>query len=287
MSYKDYYRILGVKPTATPEEIKQAFKKLAVKFHPDKNPNDPTAEEKFKEINEAREVLLNPDNRKKYNDLANAWRQAYQGTARPSGVNPEDVGQDSSSFDRVFQRFMDEVFGAATGARKGRDLDANIRISLEEAYSGMEEVFTYEGRRMRVKIRKGIADGQVLRFKGQGEPGKNGGEPGDFLLTVKIKASARFQREADDLLSSITIDVLTAILGGKKVVTTLKGEMQITIPVGVQPGQRLRLSGLGMPDYDGSGKFGDLLLEVKVKIPTRLSAAERTLYQQLANLKKS
>lgn len=285
MNYKDYYRILGLKRGASPEEIKKAYKRLAVLFHPDKNPNDPSAEDKFKEINEAKEILLNPETRKKYDAVFDAWRQAYQGSARPAGATPDYAPEDESSLNRMFQRFFEEVFGAATGTRRGKDLEANIRISLEEAYVGLDEVFTYEGRRLRVKIKAGVADGQVLRYKGHGEEGKNGAEPGDFLLTVKLKASARFQREGDDLHTSATIHALMAVLGGKIVVPSLKGDMQMVVPPGVQPGQKLRLAGLGMPVFDRPGEFGDLLVTIKVKIPTSLTEEERALYQQLQKLR--
>jgi curved DNA-binding protein len=287
MEYKDYYQVLGVSARASAEEIRQVYKKLAVQYHPDHNPGNSAAEKRFKEISEAKEVLLDPENRQKYDALRAQYvarqqlrQQRSGGMARPTP--PEEEPEMSN----VFTHFFEEVFGRKRSSRRGRNYEAHIKITLEEAYHGTRDVLGFEGRKLRIRIKPGMRDGQVLKIKGQGGPGKNGGPNGDLFLTVKIKDHPHFDRQADDLYTSLEIDLYTAVLGRKMQLPSLKGSsVTIQIPPGTQPGERLKLKGLGMPYHDYPGQYGDLYLTVKVKLPTRLSGEEQALFEQLARLR--
>jgi curved DNA-binding protein len=278
MTYKDYYKVLGVERNAPAEVIKQAYKRLAMQYHPDRNPGDQAAEDRFKAIAEAKEVLLNPVTRRRYDQLGTQWQQyARAGHAQESG------GSDLNS---IFTTFFEEVFGSRNGPRRGKNFEANIKISLDEAYQGVNDVIRYEGNRLRIHIKPGIRDGQVLRLRGKGGAGRNGGTPGDLYLTVKIKPHERFTRQEDDLYLDLKTDLYTAVLGGKVQVPSLKGNMSVTLPPGTQSGERLKLRGLGMPVFDRAEQHGDLYLTLQVQLPEKLSPEEKSLFQQLAQLRR-
>jgi len=254
------------------------YKQLAVKYHPDRNPDDTSAEARFKEISEAKEILLDPANRQRYDAL----RQHYLYQQRASAGTPPPEPDDYS-----FATFFEDIFGARRrGPRRGKNYEANIKISLEEAYRGFTDVLSFEGRRLRVRIRPGIQDGQTLRIKGQGGPGKQGGTNGDLFLTVKIKPDERFERNENDLYHTLEVDLYTALLGHKIHVPSFAGAKSISLPPGTQPGERLKLRGLGMPYYDQPDRYGDLYVRVNVRLPQRLSEAERKLIEQLAQLRR-
>ncbi|MEL6671770.1 MAG: J domain-containing protein [Bacteroidota bacterium] len=280
MQYKDYYKVLGVNPRAGEEEIRKAYKGLAVKFHPDRNPGNPQAEARFKEISEAKEVLLNAANRQKYDAMRAHYQRAYAGRPnfRPGSgtVDPE--------LDNVFSRFFEDIFGGRGSKRKGKDSRFNIKISLEEAYQGHQGVWTVEGKRIKLKIPAGVKDGQILRLKGKGNPGRNGAPAGDMLLKVGIKPHQKFQRKEDDIYLELPIDLYTAVLGKKVKFPSLKGPLQVSIPPGTQPDEKLKLKGLGMPSFDQPDTFGDLYLQIKVQIPKKLSKKARSLFEQLDDL---
>ncbi|MEL6694679.1 MAG: J domain-containing protein [Bacteroidota bacterium] len=287
MQYKDYYQVMGVSPTASEEEIRKVYKKLALKYHPDANPNNSAAEARFKEISEAKEVLLDSSNRIKYDHLRRQYMYKYHKHPQGTTAKPARTGSyegEDSAWGAAFGNFWQEVFGAKKGPRRGRNYEANVKITLEEAYYGMQDVLKFEGRRLRIKVRPGIQDGQILRIKGQGATGKNGGEAGDLYLKIMIKPHSKYTRKGNDLHTEIRVPLLTAILGRKVEITTLKGNMAIEIPEGTQPGKQLKLKGLGMPDYDRSGVFGDLYLKIHIAIPTKLSGQERALYEQLEQM---
>jgi curved DNA-binding protein len=283
MSYKDYYQVLGVNPRASNEQIRQVYKQLAVKYHPDRNPGNDAAEARFKEISEAKEILLDPANRQRYDALRqqHLYQQRTRQQRSSAGAPPPEPE------DYSFATFFEDIFGTRRrGPRRGKNFEANIKISLEEAYRGFTDVLSFEGRRLRVRIRPGIQDGQTLRIKGQGGPGKNGGTNGDLFLTVKIKPDGRFERQDNDLYHSLEIDLYDALLGQKIQVPSLDGVKSISLPAGTQPGERLKLRGLGMPHYDQPDRYGDLYVRVNVRLPQRLSEAERQLVEQLARLRK-
>ena len=313
MDYKDYYKILGVAKTASGDEIKKAYRKLAVKYHPDKNPGDKAAEEKFKEISEANEVLSDPEKRKLYDQLGANWKQykdagydpsANGGKARYSQAGPgeqyyyefegdptEFFGNGGSGFSDFFESF----FGG--GSRKGRgfsgsggfsgfgadipgnDLAGEISISLQEAYTGTERIVDLGSEKIKLKIKPGAYTGLKLRAKGKGEKGR-GGKAGDLFITVNVSPHPVYERKGDDLYMEAPVDLFTALLGGKQEINTLSGKVNITIPEGTQNGKQLRLKGKGMPVY-GKQAHGDLYVKLQVKLPEKLTDEQKELIKRL------
>ena len=283
MQYKDYYKILGVSRKASTEEIKQAYKKLAMRYHPDQNPGNAAAEARFKEINEAKEVLGNPENRRRYDLLGQQWKNA-QRTGAGRGRTYQ-TGSSDPELNNIFTTFFEEIFGTRNSARRGRHYEANLKISLREAYAGMEEILNYNGKRLRVKVAPGVKHTQILRVRGQGGAGKNGGPAGDLHIKIMIKPQGQYVRKEDDLYMELPVKLYTAVLGGKVRVATMKGYMNINIPAGTQPGEKLKLKGLGMPVYNSKPQtFGDLYVSIQVKIPKKLSPNEKSLFEQLASM---
>lgn len=290
MNYQDYYKTLGVERTATQEEIKKAYRKLAVKYHPDKNEGDKMAEEKFKEISEAYQVLGNPDSRKKYDELGANWKQ-YENAG--FGGNYSGGGFNASGFSDFFDMFFGGAQGSAGfdirdfmgGGRrssrpaKGSDLNATINLTLLEAYQGSQRILDLNNNSIKITIKPGVRDGQTLRIKGKGNAGRNGGENGDLLIKVIIMNDLVYQRDGDDLIRNINIDVYTAILGGKITISTLKGEVNVPIKAQTQNNSTLRLKGLGMPHYGKEGA-GALLLKIQILLPDHFSNEELELIKQ-------
>ncbi|GIV34295.1 MAG: molecular chaperone DnaJ [Chitinophagales bacterium] len=310
MEYKDYYKILGVDKNATEEQIKKAYRHLAKKYHPDKNKGDKVAEEKFKEVSEAYEVLKDPEKRKKYDQLGANWKQFQQsgGSAEgfdwsqwtgPGGATFHFEGDPHAFFGSGsgFSEFFETIFGGMGGARRGRsgfggqtkgykgqDYQAEITLTLEEAYHGTSRIFEINGKKIRITIKPGTEDGQLLRVKGQGAPGIRGGEAGDLYVKVRIAPHPRFERQGDDLLQTFPVHLYTAVLGGEAEVPTLSGQVKVKIPAGTQNGKVLRLRGKGMPKYNRPNEYGDMLIKIQVVIPERLSAEERGLFEKLKKL---
>ena len=308
MEYKDYYKALGVEKTATAEQIKKAYRKLARQHHPDVNPNDPGAEQKFKEINEANEVLSDPEKRKKY-DQFGADYQRYQqqpgGAGRggqpgggfdwgqytqgqPGGGNPFGEGEDFSDFfGSLFGNMGGGGGGRPGGGRPGAgpDYQAELELSLEEAYRGGPRTITVHGNNLRLTIRPGVADGQTIRLRDQGGPGRHGGPRGALLITFRIRPDARYARTGDDLTQDVPVPLYKALLGGEQTVDTLSGPVKIKLKPETPNGTRLRLRGKGFPVYKQDGQFGDLYLRLTLALPEHLTAAEKELIQQLAALR--
>lgn len=292
MEFKDYYKILGVSKSASIEDIKKAYRKLAIKYHPDKNQGNKAAEDKFKEANEANEVLSDPEKRKKYDELGENWKHYQPGSPPPrSGTGRRQQQYYSSDEDFSggnFSDFFESMFGNRFGGRsqgpsKGDDYQANVSITLEEAYTGTARLLEVNGEKLQMKFKPGTIDGQNLRIKGKGGLAGKGGQRGDIYVTVHIPEHAYFQRKENDLYCEIPVDLYTAILGGKATVKTLKGNLQITIPKETDMGKVLRLKGFGMPKYDTPSEFGDLYAKVKLLLPKNLSKEEIELFQQLKN----
>jgi curved DNA-binding protein len=311
MEYKDYYKVLGVEKTATADQVKKAYRKLAVKYHPDKNPGNKAAEEKFKEINEAYEVLGDAEKRKKYDELGENWKYYQQGGGSPTGAEGFDWSQYSGGGQRGrthtytsedfneggFSDFFESIFGGggfgrASGgaggrarAQKGEDYRADMEISLEEAYAGTTRQLNVNWQTLQMKIKPGTHDGQVLRLKGKGGTGRSGGASGDIYITVHIPKHPHYEIKGDDLYCDIPVDLYTAVLGGKALVRTLKGAIRIDIAKGTHNGKLLRLKGMGMPRYGKAGEAGDLYAKVNVQLPENLSSKETELFQELAKLR--
>ena len=316
-TFRDYYATLGVPKTASEKEIKTAFRKLARKHHPDVNPGDAAAEARFKEVNEANEVLSDPEKRRKYDTYGERWEEvdAWEKAGRPGappgpgpfGSQSGVPGQGDPQFEyrtmseedledlfgdrEPFSDFFNEMFrGRAAGARaprprRGADLEAETVITLEEAYAGTTrtlEIATETGtRRVQIRIPAGIADGARVRAAGQGGPGGNGGAAGDIYVRVGILPHAVLRREGDTLHARVQVPLDTALLGGEVDVPTAKGtRARLRVPEGTQNGARLRMRGLGMPHLKGGGS-GDLIAEVDVRLPLPLPPEVRTLAEAL------
>jgi curved DNA-binding protein len=295
MEYKDYYAILGVSRDATDKEIKQAYRRLARKYHPDVNPGNKEAEEKFKEISEAYEVLSDKEKREKYDRFGQYWQQA----GRPGGTGGftiEDLGGFDFGFGTGgpggFTDFFEMLFGPrgttrTRGPVKGQDIEAQIEVSLQEAYTGTTKTFTISTvpgqppKRLEVKIPAGVRDGSRIRLAGEGAPSPTGGPNGDLYLIVKILPDPVWERKGDDLYRDITVPFTVAALGGEVEVPTMRGKVSMKIPPGTQSGQTFRLSGLGMPRLGDHGR-GDMYARVKISVPKTLTPRQRELMQELA-----
>ena len=304
MDYKDYYKILGVDKKASQDEIKKAYRKLAVKYHPDKNPGDEAAEEKFKEINEANEVLGDPEKRQKYDELGENWQHFQQGGGQGSGFDWSQWQQQpgggryyyeggASDFgDEGFSDFFENIFGGMGGRGgqrrraqgKGQDYEANMEITLEEAYHGTSRILQLQNQKIRINTKPGTQDGQKLRIKGKGAPGFNGGPAGDLFINVSVLPHSLYQRKGNDLIQKINVDLFTAVLGGKTEINTFSGPVKVTIPQGTQNDKTLRIKGKGMPLYGKKDQFGSMLVKININIPSNLSEEQKELFEKLRAL---
>lgn len=305
MEYKDYYKILGLSKSASNADIKKAFRKLAVEYHPDKNPGNKAAEEKFKDISEANDVLSDPEKRKKYDSLGENWKnyqQKGQGsdnfdwsqwTNRQQGQGGRDFNFETEEgpFSSFFEAIFGKGFGGGGGRQRatspsGQDYNAELEISLEEAYTGAERIIELDGEKMRIKLKPGSYDGQTIRLKGKGGRRTQGGQKGDIYIKIKIPENPDFKRKGNDLYRSVPVDLYTAILGGQAMIETLKGPIKINIPEGSENDKTLRLKGLGMPKYDSGDEYGDLYARISILIPKNISEKEKQLFKELAYLRE-
>jgi curved DNA-binding protein len=304
MKYKDYYADLGVTRAASPAEIKKAYRALAKKHHPDKSTEAGRGEDRFKEINEANEVLSDPVKRQKYDQFGIDWKRFEEAGSQPGGFDwskyaagggdrSHSTGPDPSSTgfgDGGVDDLFELLFGQQSGERRrwqssafrGEDLETETILSLEEAYHGSTRLITLNDQTIKVTIRPGIADQQVLRIAGKGGSGMNGGPGGDLFLKVRIARDPSFRREGNDLHAVLPVALYDAVLGGKTKIHTMKGSVAVTLPRGTLNGKVLRLRGVGMPVYGKKGRFGDLMATVDVVLPTQLNELELGLFGQLA-----
>lgn len=311
MAYIDYYKILGVDKGASQDDIKKAFRKLARKYHPDLNPNDPSAKEKFQEINEANEVLSDPEKRKKYDEYGEHWKHAdefeAQKRAQQAGgfggfgngqeftdgngtywYSSDDEGFSGASADG-FSDFFEQMFGRRrSGGQqagfRGQDFHAELHLTLREAAQTHKQVLNVNGKQVRITIPAGVADGQVIKLKGYGAAGVNGGPAGDLYITFVIAEDTTFKRLGDDLYVDAEIDLYSAVLGGEKIIDTLNGKVRLKIKPETQNGTKVRLKGKGFPVYKEDGQFGDLIVTYSVKIPTGLNDRQKELFRQLQSM---
>ena len=326
MDFIDYYKVLGLNKTATADEIKKAYRKLARKHHPDLNPNDKEANKKFQQINEANEVLSDPEKRKKYDQYGKDWQHAEafekaqqeagaQGRRRGAssrsgnnqgfgGFNGEEgsFGQGDewhSSDDSGFSDFFESLFGGARQGSQGRqggqagqakfrgqDYQAELEISLADAATTHQRVLTINGKNIRITIPAGVENGQIIKLKGHGAPGVNGGPDGDLYITFSVADDARWTREGNDLHMKTHLDLYTALLGGELTVDTLTGKVKLKIKPETPNENVVRLKGKGFPVYKQEGQSGDLYVTLEVKLPTNLTEKEKELFKQLQALKK-
>lgn len=304
MAFIDYYQTLGVSKTATDDEIKKAYRKLARKYHPDVNPNDKEAHRKFQEINEANIVLSDPEKRKKYDTYGEHWehgeeyerarqaqqsQQGFSGFGGGSGYTYSGGGDE----DERFSDFFSSLFGDMGGGRRsggrntafrGQDYHAELRLNLMDVYTTHQQTLTVNGKKIRITIPAGVEDGQVIKLKGHGAPGINNGPAGDLYITFVITNNTQFKRAGNDLYTDVSVDLYTAVLGGDVTVDTLSGKVKLKVAAGTQNGTKTRLKGKGFPVYKKEGEFGDLYITYTVKIPTSLTEKQKELFNQLKNL---
>jgi curved DNA-binding protein len=295
MDYKDYYQTLGVSRKASADEIKSAYRKLAMQYHPDRNPGDKQAEERFKEINEAYQVLSDPQKRSRYDQLGASYSQ-WQQRGAPGNFNwsqwtsqpgVQEVNFDDLFGEGMFSDFFRSIFGGMGTQQTGRSrtqrqvasVQQPVTISLSEAYTGTTRILQNGKRRLQVKIPAGARTGTKIRVPAAG-PARADGNPSDIYLVINVTADGAFEREGNDLHTQATIDVFKAILGGEVEVATLSGKVLLTIPAGTQPEQVFRLAGRGMPLLKNPQTKGDLYVRVKVKIPKGLNARQRSLLKE-------
>lgn len=308
MEYKDYYKILGVDKKASQDEIKKAYRKLAVKYHPDKNQGNKEAEEKFKQIGEAYEVLGDEEKRKKYDTLGKNWKN-FQSGQTYSGGNPfgnfnfgqgatyvEMDMEDFMNGNNQFSDFFNAFFGGDKKAKSSgfgssranfqqvADYETTVEITLEEAYHGTTRIIQLETEKIRIKIKPGTADGQNLRIKGKGQKALNGQKNGDLYVKIKVLSHPKFERKENDLYTTQKINLFTAVLGGEIIVETIDSKVKLPIPSGTQNGKTFRLKNKGMPVYQNRNQFGDLYIKIQVQIPERLTDTQKRHFEELKTL---
>ncbi|WP_353720078.1 J domain-containing protein [Dyadobacter sp. 676] len=289
MAFVDYYQILGIDKNADEKAIKSAYRKLARKYHPDLNPNDKEAEKKFKEVNEANEVLSDPEKRKKYDKYGKDWQhseefeRARQARSQAGGHEGQWFGGGGEGFSDFFESMFGSGFGGGRQARfRGQDYQAEIQLSLREAYETHKQTLTVNGKNIRITIPAGVENGQTIKIAGHGGPGSNGGPNGDLYITFSVAADEKFRRSGNDLHVKADLDLYTAVLGGELVVETLNGKVKLPVKPETQNGSTVRLKGKGFPVYKQEGKFGDLYVTFDIKIPTNLSERQKELFTELA-----
>lgn len=297
MEFVDYYKILGVDKNASGEDIKKAYRKSARKLHPDLNPNDKEAKKKFQEINEANEVLSDPEKRKKYDKYGKDWQHAEQFEhARRSQRQSTSQGEHvfSGGFgEEDFSDFFASMFGGSEsggGGRsrsvkfRGQDYNAELHLNLRDAYTTHQQTLKVDGKNIRITIPAGVENGQVIKLKGYGGPGINGGPNGDLYITFVIANDPKFKRDGNDLYTTVDLDLFTAVLGGEITVDTLSGKVKLKVKPETQNGTTIRLKGKGFPVYKKEGQYGDLYITYQIKIPTNLTEKQKELFRELAKL---
>lgn len=308
MEFIDYYKVLELDEKATKSDIKKAYRKLARKYHPDLNPNDTAAQKKFQQINEAHEVLIDPEKRKKYDQYGKDWEHAeafekqkaqqqqyqrqYSGS-RPGGFGGAESFSGGGFEGGDFSEFFESMFGGAAGGRqratrfRGQDFNAELHLNLSDVYKTHKQTITVNGKNIRLTIPAGVENGQTIRIKGYGGEGMNGGPSGDLLITFSLKNNTNFKREGKDLYKEVDLDIFTATLGGDLMVDTFDGKVKLSVKPETQNGTTVKLKGKGFPVYKKEGHFGDLFVTYKLKIPTNLSAREKELLQELKKLRNN
>jgi len=299
MAFIDYYKILGVKKNATKAEIKKAYRKLARKHHPDLNPNDKEAELKFKQVNEAHEVLSNEEKRKKFDKYGENWQhgEAYEQAQKQQYSQQQNQYQRSSGFEGFgegeYSDFFESMFGGGFSGRSGRsgstkfrgqDFNAQLQLNLKDAYTSQKQVLTVNGKNIRLTIPAGVTNGQVIKIAEKGGPGVNGGPNGDLYIEFNITNNTSFKRDGANLYSDVDLSLYKAVLGGDITVNTFNGKVKLKVKPLTQTGHQVKLKGKGFPKYKKENDFGDLYITYTIKLPKKLSQKEKELFEELAKL---
>jgi len=292
----DYYKVLGIDKNASQQDVKNAYRKLARKYHPDLNPNDHSAKANFQQINEAHEVLSDPVKRKKYDQYGKDWQHAEQfqnaghyqeQTSGKRGRRFSDAG-DFEGFSDFFESMFGSGFESRTRGRqmrvRGEDYTAQLQLDLSDAFETHQKTLTVNGKNIRITIPAGIENGQTIKITGHGGPGINGASNGDLYITFIIADHPRFKRQGNNLYTTVDLDLYTAVLGGEITVDTLSGKVKVKVQPETQNGTNVKLKNKGFPAYKNKGQFGDLYITYSVKIPTNLTAKQKELFRELARL---
>lgn len=289
MDFIDYYKILEIDKKATSDDVKKAYRKLARKFHPDLNPNNADAKLNFQKINEANNVLSDPEKRKKYDQYGKDWQHAdaFEKARQTQSSGHRSTRSSQSTGD--FSDFFDSMFGGASERGRqvkfrGEDYRASLQLSFLDAYKTHQQTLTVNGKAIRITIPAGIENGQTIKIKGHGGPGMNGGPNGDLYITFSIANHPDFKRLGNDLYTTKELDLYTAILGGELMVDTLDGRVKLKVKPETQNGEKIRLKGKGFPVYKKENEFGDLYVTYQIKIPTGLNDKQKELFKELSKL---
>lgn len=291
----DYYKILGIDSKASEKEIKSAYRKLARKFHPDLNPNDKDAKKKFQEINEANEVLSDPEKRKKYDKYGHDWQHAdefQKAQQQQASSTSGSRGYSGSADESEFSDFFESLFGGFSGGGRnrrgkfrGEDFTAELKLSLRDAYVTHKQELNVNGKKIRITIPAGIENGQTIRIAAHGGPGMNGGPAGDLYIKFSISNDQHFKRHGNDLYTNVDLDIYTAVLGGEKIIDTFDGKIKLKVSPETQNGTKVKLKNKGFPVYKSKDESGDLYVTYSVRIPVNLSDREKELFRELSRLK--
>ena len=293
MNFIDYYKILGIDKASTAKDIKNAYRKLARKYHPDLNPNDKNAKKNFQQINEANEVLSDPEKRKKYDQYGSDWQHAEEFEQakqyRGQSSNSSGARYSGMNMDGDFSDFFESMFGGPTSAGRsrqvkyrGEDFNAELHLELIDAFKTQKQIVTVNGRNIRITIPAGIENGQTIKIAGHGGTGINGGPNGDLYITFSIANHSRIKRLGDNLYTSVDLDLYTAVLGGEITMETLSGKVKLKVQPETQNGSKIKLAGKGFPVYKSEGHFGDLYVTYNIKIPTNLTDKQKALFTELS-----
>ncbi len=292
MAFIDYYKILGIDKTATDKEIKKAYRKLARKYHPDVNPDDKIAEKKFKEINEANEVLSNPENRKKYHKYGKDWKHAdeFEKAKQPQQYRRgSHRGGTGGYSEEDFSDFFSSMFGGgyarSSGGNvkfRGQEYSAELQLNLKDVYQTHKQTLTVNGKKIRLTIPAGVKNGQTIKIKGYGGQGINGGPNGDLQIKFSITNHSKFKRDKDNLYATIDLDLYKAILGGEITIDTFNGKVKLKVKPETQNATKVKLKGKGFPVYKKEGHYGDLYITYQIKTPSSLTDKEKELFEELA-----
>ena len=296
MAVIDYYKTLGISKTASDKHINKAYRKLARKYHPHLNPNDKEAEKKFKEINEANEVLSNPENRKKYDQYGAHWKnaEAYEQAKQQQQQQrayQDQAGNSGGYSEQDFEDIFGSMFGGQASDRqrgtkfRGQDFNAELQLDLKDVYTEHKRTLTINNKNIRITIPAGVENGQTIKIKGHGGKGVNGGPNGDLYIQFSIQNHSKFKRDKDNLYTTVDLDLYTALLGGDLMVDTFNGKVKLTVKPETQNGTKVKLKGKGFPKYKKTDQFGDLYITYQIKTPTKLTDKEKELFTELQKLR--